>query len=280
MKDHLLNMHGVRMKRSTGSGGEIIMQEEEIPPQPRARSFTNWFHSIFQDLSWYHEEVNHHLAECLLRQSDDPGTYLLRRRTSINDGFVISVRLSDSVGHFSVSVTSGKTIQFGTNQFTSVEDFIRHFDNEIVLATPAGLVSLKRKCHKNLTSPEVYEKVVAESRFPNSAQDGNEIPTWKRRYCKLDRAEFKYFKDLKETKARKCLDLKTCIGVIWDPSQFAKSPRGFNGGRIFCLVFKERTYYMYGDTECASEKWKQILEKVVVFQQEHQKKKHWRINEG
>uniref|UniRef100_UPI00358FCC0D dual adapter for phosphotyrosine and 3-phosphotyrosine and 3-phosphoinositide-like isoform X1 n=1 Tax=Myxine glutinosa TaxID=7769 RepID=UPI00358FCC0D len=263
------------------------MQVEDVLPQPQARTHTNLFHSCFQHLSWYHGEVDHNIAEVMLRHSDEPGTYLLRRRTKMHEGFVISVRLIHSVSHFPVYVTNEKKIVFGIHQFTSVDDFVHHFDNEIVLGTPSGQVSLKRKYNKNVPSPDVYGNIVTESCFPNSAQQGNGIPqisyegyltkqggrvkNWKRRFCKLDGAEFKYFKDIQERNEKKCLDLKTCLGVIWDPSRYGKSPRKFNGGRIFCLVFKERTYHMYGDDEIASEKWKQILEKVLVFLQTHRK---------
>uniref|UniRef100_UPI00358F8ECA dual adapter for phosphotyrosine and 3-phosphotyrosine and 3-phosphoinositide-like isoform X2 n=1 Tax=Myxine glutinosa TaxID=7769 RepID=UPI00358F8ECA len=240
------------------------MQVEDVLPQPQARTHTNLFHSCFQHLSWYHGEVDHNIAEVMLRHSDEPGTYLLRRRTKMHEGFVISVRLIHSVSHFPVYVTNEKKIVFGIHQFTSVDDFVHHFDNEIVLGTPSDGVNIVNACRRGCNWTQIsYEGYLTKQ--------GGRVKNWKRRFCKLDGAEFKYFKDIQERNEKKCLDLKTCLGVIWDPSRYGKSPRKFNGGRIFCLVFKERTYHMYGDDEIASEKWKQILEKVLVFLQTHRK---------
>lgn len=94
--------------------------------------------------SWFHPNLNRHHAEALLIQNGQDGSYLLRESTTNQGEYSLSVRCANTAKHFQIG-WDGTHYTFGMGRFSSLKDFVEHFENKPLIGGESG------KC-KNLES--------------------------------------------------------------------------------------------------------------------------------
>lgn len=111
------------------------VQQPEIPKHSQTRQVDGRIN--LGKVLWYHGPLSRHAAEGLLLACAEDGTYLLRDSTKDPNGFSLSVRCNNSVKHFQVSYESGN-YHFGLVTFSSLDQFLNHFDNQPLIGGEAG----------------------------------------------------------------------------------------------------------------------------------------------
>ncbi|XP_048364756.1 dual adapter for phosphotyrosine and 3-phosphotyrosine and 3-phosphoinositide [Sphaerodactylus townsendi] len=225
-----------------------------------------------QSLGWYHDSLTRHAAEALLLSNGSDGSYLLRKSNAKTNLFSLSVRAKDSVKHFQVAYT-GSSFKFGFNDFSSLNELIKHFANQPLIGSETGtLIVLKHPYPKKVEEPSIYESVRVHTAMqtgkteidlvPNApslgtkegylTKQGGIVKNWKTRWFTLHRNELKYYKDQMSTEPIRTLDLTECTAVQFDYSQ--------DKVNCFCLVFPVRTFYLYAKTGVEADEWIKILQ--------------------
>ena len=87
--------------------------------------------------SWFHPNLNRHHAEALLIQNGEDGSYLLRASSSNVGEYSLSVRCANSVKHFQIG-WDGSHYTFGMGRFSSLKDFVEHFENKPLIGGQSG----------------------------------------------------------------------------------------------------------------------------------------------
>lgn len=87
--------------------------------------------------SWFHPNLNRHHAEAILIQNGQDGSYLLRSSTSHHGEYSLSVRSLNSVKHFQIG-WDGSHYTFGMGRFSSLKDFVQHFQNKPLIGGESG----------------------------------------------------------------------------------------------------------------------------------------------
>ncbi|ESO05172.1 hypothetical protein HELRODRAFT_77791 [Helobdella robusta] len=225
--------------------------------------------------SWYHPCIDRHIAESLLMQNGEEGHYLLRPNI-YNNVLTVSVRAKDSVKHFQVTVSAEKgEIAFGLAVFKTVKDFLKHFNNQPLIAGESGLpVMLKSPYPNNVAEISQYEhvKVHAEMRVSSMNEEeemkstatkegfltklGGVIKNWKCRWCVLNRLELKYYKQRQDGEPLRTIDLRDCLYCTVDTTQ--------KHSNCFALCLPWRTFYFSAASQSEMEEWMKIINWKLV----------------
>ncbi|XP_032806013.1 dual adapter for phosphotyrosine and 3-phosphotyrosine and 3-phosphoinositide isoform X1 [Petromyzon marinus] len=229
--------------------------------------------SVEKELStfqWYHGTMSRHVAEAMLMQNGQEGSYLFRR--GLDGQFVLAARSKDSVRNFQVSWSETRGFSFGFTIFPTVKEFADHLANEPILGSETGgLISLRFPFPREVAEPSFYDPIIVHTAMrsgrtiddvPTYAssvgtkegflnKQGNRVKTWKRRWFTLQRNELKYFKDRKDTEPIKALDLSRCTAVQFDYSREKVN--------CFCLVFPERTFFLCAKNALEADEWIKLL---------------------
>ncbi|CAN0172534.1 unnamed protein product [Lampetra fluviatilis] len=225
--------------------------------------------SGLQEISWYHGELSRHQAEALLMSNGALGSYLLRKSRESGQLAVSVNRCQDSVKHFLVKCSDGK-IKFGFSEFQSLPELLAHFSQKPLVGSETGtLVLLHLPYPRQVSEPQTYESVRIHTALHGEPEllephadslatkegfltkQGFIIKSWKLRWFTVFRHEMKYYKEPKDAEAIKTLDLTRCSAVQYDYTQ--------DRTNVFCLVFPERTYYMYADSPRETDEWVRLL---------------------
>ncbi|CAN0244821.1 dual adapter for phosphotyrosine and 3-phosphotyrosine and 3-phosphoinositide-like isoform X2 [Lampetra fluviatilis] len=224
--------------------------------------------SGLQEISWYHGELSRHQAEALLMSNGALGSYLLRKSRESGQ-LAVSVKCQDSVKHFLVKCSDGK-IKFGFSEFQSLPELLAHFSQKPLVGSETGtLVLLHLPYPRQVSEPQTYESVRIHTALHGEPEllephadslatkegfltkQGFIIKSWKLRWFTVFRHEMKYYKEPRDAEAIKTLDLTRCSAVQYDYTQ--------DRTNVFCLVFPERTYYMYADSPRETDEWVRLL---------------------
>ena len=87
--------------------------------------------------SWFHPNLNRHHAEALLIQNGQDGSYLLRQSTTNQGEYSLSVRCANTAKHFAIG-WDGTHYTFGMGRFSSLKDFVEHFENKPLIGGESG----------------------------------------------------------------------------------------------------------------------------------------------
>jgi len=225
-------------------------------------------------LPWFHKSLNRHQAEALLLQNGQDGSYLLRESCTSPGEYSLSVRCEQSVKHFQIG-WNGKNYQFGMGKFSSLDEFIKHFENRPLIGGESGILTLLKYPYPyNVEEPEKYDEIrihaewgkrmtvekdkvsLNETESINSKEgyltkQGGNVKNWKARWFVLIKNELKYFKFKADKLPIRTLDMTKCLAVEEDDSMGKKN--------LIRIDMPGRTFYVYASTESEKDEWLNIL---------------------
>ena len=113
-------------------------------------------------VQWYHPHLTRHAADCMLIDNAPEGSYLLRPSQDGEGPYSISIKLSSSVQHVRVTLTTDGGYRFGNSTFHSVESFKKHFEVEKpVIGSDSGVtVILKFPYTRFVRENHMYTDIV------------------------------------------------------------------------------------------------------------------------
>lgn len=225
--------------------------------------------TALETLEWYHPNASRHVAESLLMQNGDDGSYLMRPSSRENE-MAISIRCTDSVKHYNVT-WDGERYSFGLATFKDMEEFIAHFQKQPFIAGESGVITwLRHPYPRQVSEPPVYDIVRIHAQY---GQDRMSISTpqwaigskegfmtklgaifksWKKRWFVLKRNELSYFRTQGERTPIRSIDLKDCRECVVDNTK--KKPNCFR------LVLAWRTFYLVCESEQELQEWMHMLQ--------------------
>lgn len=223
-----------------------------------------------EDLDWFHAKADRHIAESLLLQNGDDGSYLIRPKSTELGVYSLSVRAKDSVKHYPVTF-DGKQYTFGMLTFTTIEQFVKHFEEQPLLAGESGVITvLKYPYPSTVNEPGQYDCVRVHAHMgqhttvhtqPHLAVGSKEgfltklggfVKNWKTRWFVLQKASLRYYRLRSDVNPVRDIDLKDCIECVMDASQKQE--------HCFRLVFSWRTFYLCASTDVEAKEWISIIQ--------------------
>ena len=220
-------------------------------------------------IPWFHPNLSRNAAEALLHTAGRDGSYLLRTATSGQNAWSVSVRCQNAVKHFQV-LFDGKHFKFGLAQFNSLDEFIRHFDNQPLMSGESGVaVMLRFPYPRNVEEPNIYEMATVHTEMGSAVPtDGTPVlgiaskegyltkmgffrKSWSKRWFVVFKNEVRYYKKRGDKQPIRVIDLKDATEVSEE-----KIP-----GRWFCfkLVTAKRTFCMEASSDTELQQWMYIL---------------------
>ena len=220
-------------------------------------------------LSFYHPNVNRHVAESLLLQNGTDGTYLLRPSSKEGET-ALSVRCRDSVKHFPLK-WDGEQLHFGLSTFPSVNDLLLHFNARPLIGSESGtLTALKFPYPRDVDEPVYYDTVKVHASFPHRGledsngpdftvaskegfltKQGKIVKSWRLRWFTLQRYELRYHRDKDDKVPIRILNLLECTDCSRNHSTDKE--------HCFSLTFPYRTFYMYAATHEEMAEWMSLI---------------------
>lgn len=220
-------------------------------------------------LDWYHPNASRHVAESLLMQNGEDGSYLMRPSTGDRE-MAISIRCKDSVKHYKVT-WNGDCYAFGLATFKSYDEFISHFQKQPFIAGESGVITwLRHPYPRQVSEPAVYDVVRIHAQYgpdrtskcpPQWAIGSKEgfmtklgaiIKNWKHRWFVLKRNELSYFRTQADHIPIRTIDLRKCKECEVDNTQ--------NRPNCFRLVLPWRTFYLVCETELELQDWMHMIQ--------------------
>lgn len=225
-----------------------------------------------ENLPWFHPNLNRHHAEAILLQNGQDGSYLLRTSATNVGEYSLSVRCSSSVKHFQIG-WDGTHYVFGMGKFSSLMDFVAHFEKKPLIGGESGLLTLlKFPYPRDVAEPVQYDTIHVHAEWgerptsqdmshaqPESlnskegylTKQGGMVKNWKARWFVLCKSELKYYKTKMDEQPIRTLDLDKCFGVEED----------FECGKenTFRIEMPGRTFRIYANSEKDKNSWLQIL---------------------
>ncbi|XP_028513322.1 dual adapter for phosphotyrosine and 3-phosphotyrosine and 3-phosphoinositide [Exaiptasia diaphana] len=216
-----------------------------------------------QQLNWYHGDITRHHAEALLMSNGVDGSYLLRDSASCKGEYSLSCRCADSVKHFQIGRDQNQQYTFGMGKFTSLNEFIQHFENKPLIGGDSGVLTLlKYPYPRNVDEPACYEKVRVHAEWgknratTENTSEGHIQSNWKTRWFVLFRHELKYYKSKGDKEPIRVLDLENCHEVAKEDS--------VGKANCFRIVMPSRTFYCFANSSQEAEEWITMLKWKLV----------------
>lgn len=225
--------------------------------------------AALETLDWYHPNASRHVAESLLMQNGDDGSYLMRPSSRENE-MAISIRCKNSVKHFNVTWV-GECYSFGLASFKDMQEFVAHFQKQPFIAGESGVITwLRHPYPRQVSEPAVYDIVRIHAQYgqdrtskcaPQWAIGSKEgfitklgaiFKNWRKRWFVLKRNELSYFRSQGDGVPVRCIDLKDCRECAIDVTMKREN--------CFRLVLSWRTFYLICDTEQEVQEWMQMLQ--------------------
>ena len=238
------------------------------PPRPPG------YYNVFPEpnmmqIPWFHPNLSRNAAEALLHTAGRDGSYLLRTATTGQNAWSVSVRCHNAVKHFQV-LYDGRHFKFGLAQFNSLNEFIRHFDNQPLMSGESGVaVMLRFPYPRDVAEPDIYETATVHTEMGNVLpSDGTPVlgiaskegyltkmgffrKSWSKRWFVVFKNEVRYYKKRGDKQPIRVIDLNDASEVTKENIQ----------GRWFCfkLVTVKRTFYMEASSDSELQQWLYIL---------------------
>ena len=117
---------------------------------------------IDRKMNFFHPGMSRHIAECVLLENGQVGSYLLR--TSTEEArrdlkLALSVRCFQSVKHYEIS-WNGNEFKFGMGSFNSVDELVEHFTNFPVIGGDSGVLTmLKFPYPRSIDESSIYDEI-------------------------------------------------------------------------------------------------------------------------
>ncbi|KAK2155102.1 hypothetical protein LSH36_249g03018 [Paralvinella palmiformis] len=230
----------------------------------------NLRNSEVEDLSWYHPNADRHIAESLLMQNAQDGSYLMRPSSKQGE-FALSIRCKEAVKHYNI-YWDGKHYKFGMAIFDNLQEFTEHFVNRPLVAGESGILTvLKFPYPRHVEEPGHYDHVKIHAEFgrlktqddsPHLAigsksgyltkQGGKIKQTWKTRWFVLVKNELKYYRDQSASEPIRVLDLAEC--------QECTPETCGDKDNCFRLIFPWRTFHLYAATDEETNDWIKLIQ--------------------
>eukprot|EP00111_Clytia_hemisphaerica_P007607 TCONS_00022117-protein len=244
-----------------------VGQENQRPNNPSP--FSSGLHRIdsFEDIKWFHGELDRTAAESLLLQTNIiESTYLLRKSPR-HDGYSVSVKCQGKViKHFVLSYDNRiHEYKFGNASFGSLQDLLGHFESCPILTkendVPVTLIHPYCKGEE----PETYDTVdghaeagrgtfevkerqstAVASKGGYLTKRGGVVKSWKKRWFKSERNTLSYYENSETEKPIRKLDLTEAIDVGEDR---------IDDKDCFKLRFPQRTFYLVAESPSDTKEW-------------------------
>ncbi|XP_032229589.1 dual adapter for phosphotyrosine and 3-phosphotyrosine and 3-phosphoinositide isoform X2 [Nematostella vectensis] len=226
-----------------------------------------------EQLNWYHGNISRHVAEGLLMANGMDGSYLLRDSTTNKGEYSLTCRCADSVKHFQIG-REGHHYTFGMGKFTTLNEFVQHFENKPLVGGESGVLTLlKYPYPRDIDEPSTYEKVRVHAEWGKNRAGqspteghiqsfgskegyltklGGTVKNWRTRWFVLIKNELRYYKTKGDREPIKVLDLEACYEVAKDDSQ--------NKANCFRIVMPYRTFYCFANSAQEAEDWIKMLQ--------------------
>ncbi|XP_078344483.1 dual adapter for phosphotyrosine and 3-phosphotyrosine and 3-phosphoinositide-like [Oculina patagonica] len=235
-----------------------------------------------EDIPWYHHNMTRNSAEVLLLHYGCQGSYLIRPSKGNPGHYTVSVKSLDSVKHFPL-VFDNKKFVFGVGEFFNVEQLVEHFQNYPIIGGETGQpITLAYPYPSKVDEPSVYDDIsrhaVCGSSYKCSTDSHEEEPkdidwsvaskegfltkqgaihkNWKRRWFVTNRNTLQYYNERGDKKPIKVLDLRL--------AEEASKNNTCGKPNAFSLVFPDRTFLLYADTEQEMQEWINLLKWKLV----------------
>ena len=218
---------------------------------------------------WYHYGLSRNAAEALLLTSGQDGSYLMRD-ASDGKNWSVSVRSHNAVRHFQL-ILDGKKFKFGLAQFTTVDELIRHFDNQPLMSGESGVaVTLLYPYPRDVSEPAIYERPTVHAEMGRLAGESTSNPvlaigskegylykigairrSWQRRWFVMFKNEIRYYKRKDDVRPIRIINLE-------DASEISEADIS---GRPFSmkLVTPKRTFLFQASSEGEKTEWFSML---------------------
>lgn len=210
-----------------------------------------------ENLPWFHSNLNRHQAEALLLQNGQDGSYLLRSSSTHVGEYSLSVRCSNSVKHFQIG-WDGSHYVFGMGRFSSLVDFVDHFEKKPLIGGESGMLTLlKYPYPRDVEEPVSYDTIRVHAEWgdrPSSQYvKENAVPesNWKARWFVLCKNQLKYFKIKGDELPIRTLDLDECLSI--------KEDLDCSKANAFKLEMPGRTFLISASSAKEKDDWLQVL---------------------
>lgn len=224
--------------------------------------------ATLEDIDWFHPNADRHIAESLLMQNGEEGSYLLRNSKSAGD-YSLSVRGQDSVKHYTITANDGG-YKFGLAKFANLTEFLEHFQSQPLLGGESGVVVLlKYPYPREVCEPVQYDSIKVHAQMGQVQMEpdrlrlsmgtkegyltkqGAIIKNWKLRWFVLNKNEIRYYAQRSSPEPIRTMDLGECQECI--RSADAKQEYSFS------LVFPWRTFNLRASTDADAHDWMQLI---------------------
>jgi dual adaptor for phosphotyrosine/3-phosphotyrosine/3-phosphoinositide len=218
---------------------------------------------------WYHPGLTRNAAEALLLTSGKDGSYLMRD-ASDGSNWSVSVRSHNAVRHFQL-LWDGKKFKFGLAQFMSIDEMLRHFDNQPLMSGESGVaVTLLYPYPKNVSEPAIYERPTVHAEMGRLSGEPSFSPVlaigskegylykigairrnWQRRWFVVFKNEVRYYKRKGDSRPIRIINLEDATEI--DNIDVA--------GKPFCIkvVTPKRTFIFQASSEGEKTEWLVML---------------------
>ena len=255
-------------RRPLEASSPSSMPPSDLAP-PRQGYYNVYPEPNMMPISWFHPNLSRNAAEALLHTAGRDGSYLLRTATSVQNAWSVSVRCQNAVKHFQV-LYDGKHFKFGLARFSSLDEFIRHFDNQPLISGESGVaVMLRFPYPRDVEEPNIYEQATVHTEMGNSFHpDGTPVlgiaskegyltkmgffrKSWSKRWFVVFKNEVRYYKKRGDKQPIRVIDLNDATEVAEEKVQ----------GRSFCfkIVTAKRSFYMEASSDSELKEWLYIL---------------------
>lgn len=232
---------------------------------------THGLPKTIEELEWFHPKADRHIAESLLLQNGEDGSYLIRPRGSQMGGdYSLSVRAKDSVKHYPVTF-DGMQFKFGMLTFSHFDQFLQHFEDQPLLAGESGVITVLKYPYPNIVKePDQYDCIRVHAHMGKHSsvhskpllsagskegfltKQGGFIKNWKTRWFVLQKSNLKYYRLRSDTHPIRDIDLRDCTECVMDYSLGQEN--------CFRLVFPWRTFYLCATTDIEAKEWVEIIQ--------------------
>lgn len=223
-----------------------------------------------EELEWFHPNATRHIAESLLMQNGNDGSFLLRPGRTTGS-YALSIRGQETVKHYPVTARDSE-YDIGYRTFSSLKEFVDHFHSQPLIAGKSGIVTLlKYPYPRHVDELSQYETVRVHvelgsslsssdniTQFSSSSKEGfltkrgAIVKNWKERWFTLNKMQLCYFKTRADSSPIRALDLNDCaecsaIGTFQ------------NHDNCFRVVFPWRVFYFSASTPADAKDWIDLI---------------------